>query len=46
MHEVKSHWVGDAKPKIRIAADNYPFRFIAVFSNPKKNGGGFRIEEI
>jgi hypothetical protein len=29
-HEVKGHWQDDARAKIKIAADMYPLRFIAV----------------
>lgn len=32
--------------KIRVASDLYPFRFIAVYAVPKKDGGGFRYEEF
>ena len=44
MHEVKGHWQDDAKVKIKVAADLYPFEFIAVRKQPKKAGGGF-VEE-
>jgi hypothetical protein len=30
--------------KIKVAADLYPFRFIAVQALPKKEGGGWRVE--
>lgn len=30
MHEVKGHWTDDARVKIKVAADAYPMRFIAV----------------
>jgi hypothetical protein len=29
-HEVKGHWTDDALVKIRVAAEQFPFRFIAV----------------
>lgn len=29
-HEVKGFWMDDAKAKIKIAADIYPFRFFAA----------------
>ena len=29
-HEVKGFWQDDARAKIKIAADQYPFRFLAV----------------
>lgn len=30
IHEVKGFWQDDARVKIKIAADMYPFKFIAV----------------
>lgn len=42
MHEVKGHWQDDARAKIKIAADLYPFRFIAL----KKAGKGWQTEEF
>lgn len=29
-HEVKGHWTDDARVKIKVAAEMYPLRFIAV----------------
>ena len=46
MHEVKGFWQDDARAKIKIAADLYPFRFIAVKVKPKKDGGGWAVEEF
>jgi hypothetical protein len=45
-HEVKGHWQDDARAKIKIAADLYPLRFIAVQPLPKKVGGGWKIEDF
>lgn len=45
-HEVKGHWQDDARAKIKIAAELYPLRFIAVQPLPKKSGGGWKIEEF
>lgn len=45
-HEVKGHWMDDARVKIKIAADMYPMRFIAVKVKAKKDGGGWAIEEF
>jgi hypothetical protein len=45
-HEVKGHWVDDARAKIKIAADLYPLRFIAIRAKPKKEGGGWAVEEF
>lgn len=46
LHEVKGFWQDDARAKIKIAADMYPFRFIAVRAKPKKDGGGWAVEEF
>lgn len=46
MHETKSYWMDGAKEKIRISAELYPFRFVAVYAVPKKAGGGFSYEEF
>lgn len=43
-HEVKGFWQDDARVKIKVAADMYPFRFIAVTAKPKKTGGGWATE--
>ena len=46
MHEVKGFWQDDARAKIKIAADMYPFRFIAITARTKKLGGGWEVEEF
>lgn len=45
-HEVKGHWQDDARAKIKIAADMYPLRFIAVQTAPRGAGGGWKTEEF
>jgi len=45
-HEIKGYWVDDARAKIKIAADLYPMRFIAIKAKPKKDGGGWAVEEF
>jgi hypothetical protein len=45
-HEVKGFWQDDARAKIKIAADQYPFRFVAVKAKAKKDGGGWAVEEF
>jgi hypothetical protein len=45
-HEVKGFWQDDAKVKIKVAADLYPFKFIAVKAIAKKHGGGWKVEEF
>lgn len=42
MHEVKGFWEEDARVKIKVAADQYPFRFRAI----KKAGNGWGVEEF
>jgi len=40
LHEVKGVWLDDARVKIKVAADMYPFRFIAA----KKTKDGWEEE--
>jgi hypothetical protein len=44
VHEVKGFWEDDARVKIKVAAEMYPFRFKAIKPLPKKEGGGWNIE--
>lgn len=44
MHEVKGFWEDDARAKIKVAADAYPFRFLAVTAKTKRDGGGWATE--
>ncbi len=46
MHEVKGFWQDDARVKIKVASELYPFRFVAVRPRAKKNGGGWEVEEL
>lgn len=46
LHEVKGFWMDDAKVKIKMAAKLFPFKFIAVKVKPKKDGGGWKVEEF
>jgi len=39
-HEVKGFWTDDARVKIKVAADQFPVRFVAV----KKKGSGWERE--
>ena len=43
-HEVKGYWLEDARAKIKVAAEMYPFRFIAAKSGAQKNGAGWERE--
>lgn len=45
-HEVKGFWQDDARAKIKIAADMYPLRFVAIQARTKKEGGGWKVEEF
>jgi len=45
-HEIKGFWRDDARVKIKVAADIYPFKFVAVSKKTRKDGGGWRIEEF
>ena len=46
IHEVKGFWTDDARVKIKVAAEMYPFRFLAIKRLPKRDGGGWKIEEF
>jgi len=46
LHECKGFWTDDARVKIKVAADTYPFAFIAVKAKAKKDGGGWAIESF
>jgi hypothetical protein len=45
-HEVKGYWLDDARAKIKIAAEMYPFRFLGIKARPKSEGGGWNVEEF
>lgn len=42
-HEVKGFWTDDARAKIKIAAEMFPIKFIAV---KKIKGVGWEVEEF
>lgn len=46
MHEVKGFWQDDARVKIKVAAEQYPFRFKAIKARAKKHGGGWAVEDF
>ncbi len=46
MHEVKGFWRDDARVKIKVAAEKFPFAFIAVTQVPVRQGGGWKFEEF
>lgn len=43
-HECKGFWQDDARVKIKVAAEMYPFRFMAAKQRAKKHGGGWEYE--
>lgn len=45
-HEVKGKWEDDARLKIKVAQELYPFRFIAVKPVPASRGGGWEVEDF
>lgn len=45
-HEVKGYWQDDARVKIKVAAEMYPFEFIAIQAIPKNKGGGWKLEQF
>ncbi|PRH16844.1 DUF1064 domain-containing protein [Burkholderia multivorans] len=45
-HEVKGHWQDDARVKVKVAADQYPVRFVAVKAAAVRDGGGWQTEEF
>ena len=46
LHEVKGFWREDAIVKVKVAADKYPFRFVAVTKQSRKLGGGWTFREF
>ena len=46
LHEVKGFWRDDARVKIKVAASQFPFRFLAVKKQSKKAGGGWDVEKF
>lgn len=49
MHDVKGSkgiYFDDAKVKMKIAAEMYPFIFKIIYPIPKGKGGGWNVEEV
>lgn len=49
MHDVKGSpaiFSDDAKVKMKTAAAMYPFRFMVAFPIAKRDGGGWRVDEL
>lgn len=46
VHETKGFWAEHNRVKIKVAAATFPFRFIAVTRQKKKDGGAWMFEEF
>ena len=46
IHEVKGFMLDDGAVKLKVAADQYPFRFFLIKAQAKKDGGGWDVREI
>ncbi len=49
MHDVKGSkaiYTDDARVKMKVAAEMYPFVFRVAYPNSKRQGGGWQIEEV
>lgn len=48
MHETKGTWAGQEhnRVKIKVAAEQHPYLFVAVMKRAKKLGGGWTREEL
>lgn len=47
LHEVKGFWMDDARLKIKVAAEQYPFfSFVGIKAIAKKRGGGWEEERF
>lgn len=46
LHEVKGFWEDDARVKIKVAAEQYPFRFVAVQANKNVEGPDWIFEDF
>ena len=49
MHECKgskSIFTDDARVKMKVAAEAYPFLFLVVYPRSKRDGGGWLVEEL
>lgn len=46
LHEVKGFWAEAAKVRIKVAAELFPFRFVAWHKRTQKEGGGWVSQEF
>lgn len=46
-YEVKGYWADDAKIKMKVVAEQFPwYSFVAVYKQTKKAGGGWKFEQF
>lgn len=46
LHEVKGFMETHAAVKLKVAADQFPFRFMLVTKRKKRDGGGWNVVEV
>lgn len=46
LHEVKGYWEDDARVKVKVIAEMYPFPVFAITKQAQKRGGGWTVEEF
>lgn len=49
LHEVKGApgiFTDDARVKVKVAAEKFPFRFIVAYPRKKRDGGGWTFQEF
>lgn len=48
MHEVKGFWADDARVKIKVAAERFPFRFVAIraITKTRTRDAGWEVEDF
>ena len=46
LHEVKGYWRDDSRAKTRVAAEQFPFRIIAITRPSRKKGAGWVYEDM
>lgn len=46
LHEVKGFWQDAARVKTKVVAELFPLRIVIVTARAKRDGGGFKLEEL
>ena len=48
MHEVKGFWADDARVKVKVAAERFPLRFVAIraITKTKTREAGWEVEDF